>query len=314
MLTDNHSGIIWSLAGLTILTLSGVFLSILLDKKHGSSRARNNVHATIAANEREISTLGEELTSLNNRLISSKKRASSNSAATNSKGNLISQLVSSIGELRSRKAEISLTIPELRQEFDRYRLQYREQAWANAGGEKVESILLKAGRHFERVTITRVTPVGLEISHRHGNARIDAKDLSREFRDRFQWDDEEREKAIEAERNNRERIAQQAREVHQGPGSRVESPSGSDMEKTRSDVRLLQTKVLQLRMAIQTAEVESRYANNRSVPGSLRTWAEQANILKADLIRTEAHMARAKEKLRALQPNDPLLRPTTFNR
>ena len=317
MLSDNHSGIIWSLAGLTILTLSGVFLSILVEKKHTSSRVRNMTQTTLAEYEREISLLGEQLESLKKRMLSSETRASSNSAATISTAELISQMDSSIGELRRKKTEISLAIPDLRQEFDNYRSQYREQAWADAVGEEVESILLKSGRHFERVTITRVTPVGLEISHPHGNARIDANDLSREFRDRFQWDDEEREKVIEAERNNRERLAREAKnaqKVTREPEIPVESPSGSDLNKSRAEVRLLQTKVLQLRMNIQAAERESRYANNRSVPGSLRTWAEQANILKADLVRTEAHLSLAKEKLRALKPNDALLRPTTIYR
>lgn len=314
MFSDNHSGIIWSLAGLTILTLTGVFLSILVDKKHGSSRERNNLQASMATNEREISGLGDELEFLTKRLTSSETRASGNSAAVSSKAAAISQMGSSISDLRSRKAEITRTIPELRQEFDTYRMRYRDQAWADAVGEEIESIMLKSGRHFERVTITKVTPVGLEISHPDGNARIDAQDLSLEFRDRFQWDDEERQKAIEAERKNRERLTRQAQAEPKAPGIRVEPPAGNDVEKTRSEVRLLQTKVLQLRTAIQTAESESRYANNRSVPGSLRTWAEQANILKADLIRTEAQLSLAKENLRSAAPNDPLLRAGTINR
>ena len=313
MLSDNHSGIIWSLAGLAILILSGVFLSILVDGKHKSSRVRNNFTESLAANEHEISGLKQEAEALNARLISAEKRADSNSSEVRTKVLLRSQLGSSISQLRARKAEMIRSIPELRQEFDSYRKKYRDQAWNDAVGEEIESILLKSGRHFESVRITRVTPVGLEISHPDGTARIDAQELSREYRDRFQWDDAERERTIETERKNRERLAHEARESPPEPESPDGVPSGIDLEKTRAEVRLLQGKVLQLKAELLTAENESRYAKNRSVPGSLRTWAEQADVLAADLIKAEARLSLAKEKLRAVSPNDSLLRPPTTN-
>jgi hypothetical protein len=65
---------------------------------------------------------------------------------------------------------------------------------------------------------------------------------------------------------------------------------------------------MSLKGSIRTAESESRYASNRSVPGSLRTWAEQATMLKAELVRTEALLALSKEKLRSISPADTLLR------
>lgn len=146
-----------------------------------------------------------------------------------------------------------------------------------------------------------------------GTARIDARELSREYRDRFQWDDEEREKTIETERKNRERLAREAQESSPEPERHDGGLSGIDVEKTRSEVRQLQGKVLQLRAEIRTAEIESRYAKNRSVPGSLRTWAEQVEALTSDLIKVEARLSLAKGKLREASPNDPLLRPSTTN-
>lgn len=269
---------------------------------------------SLAINEHEISGLKHEIETLTGRLVSAERRAQGNSSQIRTNSALRSQLVSSIIELRSRKSELASSLPELRQGFDAYRKNYRDQAWSDAVGEEIESILLKSGRHFENVRITRVTPVGLEITHPHGTARIDAKELSREFRDRFQWDDEERDKAIETERRNRERLARETAEASPEDEHPDGDPSGIDLEKTRSEVRLLQGKALQLKAEIRTAEIESRYAKNRSVPGSLRTWGEQVEALTSDLIKVEARLSLAKEALRKISPGDSLLRPPATSR
>ncbi|QTN31352.1 hypothetical protein HZ994_03070 [Akkermansiaceae bacterium] len=307
MNSDNHSGIIWSLACLIILTLGAVLLATLVDRKHGASKLRSSLLGRIADGEHNLGNLRDELESLNARYDAAQDLAKRSAAGASSKGKLASEMRSSVELLRARCEELQASIPKLREEYGAYRESYRKKAWLEASGERIGNLLLKSGRSFEDVTISRVTPIGIEISHANGIARIDSQDLGGEFAERFQWDEKERALALQKELANRERIT---RVAPAEPSPPVDAPveiSGEELEKIRSQVRALQAKAMTLKGSIGTAERESRYASNRSVPGSLRTWAEQAMILKSDLARTEALLALAKDRLRAANPSDPLL-------
>lgn len=309
MLSDNQSGIVWSLACLAILILSGVFLATLVGEKDGSSKVRIERLDDFQAGEREVENLRSDLEALIARHRDITERASGNATSQESKEDAVFRLKQSIKEQQERKKELQISLVKLGEESEAYRKKFRSQARSKAVGEKLDYLSLKSGRQFQRVTITRVTPIGLEISHADGLARIDIKDLSREFTERFQWDEEECQKEITAEQANKQADERKMPEQAISPDTTRVEPSPANLEKYRSEVSLLKSKSLTLRSAIRTAESNNRYANNRSVPGSLRTWAEQAALLKTQLVRTEAQLALAQELLRKEDPSDSLLRP-----
>lgn len=88
--------------------------------------------------------------------------------------------------LGSQKKTLTDSIAQLETDANRYRTEYQQKSWAKAMGEKLGNIKLKSGREYLNVTITRVTDVGLEISHENGFARIAVLDLDSKLRDRFQ--------------------------------------------------------------------------------------------------------------------------------
>ena len=308
MNSDNNSGIIWSLACLIILTLSGVFLSTLVDKKIGSSQEKKKMFEAVADDERNLASLRIELELCKSKHTAAEESSIQKTANISSKSSLSLQIESSVQDLRTRRANLKSSIQKLSEEFDEYRKRYRNKVWRDAIGERIESLLLKSGRQFDKVSITRVTPIGMEITYADGIARIDSKELSNEFIDRFQWNEEERSAALRAERDNR---AQLTREVPPNPLQnlpRIDDTSDVELEKIRTQIRLLQTKQMSLKSSIQTATSENSYSSKRSVPGSLHTWAEQVSILKSEMSQTEALLALAKEKLRATYPDDLLVK------
>jgi hypothetical protein len=309
MLSDNQSGIIWSLACMAILALCGVFLATLVGKKHGSSKARNELMRDFQTGNHEVENLRSEIQALTTKHQMITERATRNAATHEAKQKAAIHLNQSIQELQAKKKELQLSLVQIRGEFDAYRIKARSEARRNAVGEKLDFLTLKSGRQFQRVTITRVTPLGLEISHADGLARIEMNDLGREFTERFDWNEQEREALTQAEQANKPVDEAKKPEQENSPNTPTVDPALGNLEKYRTDVSLLKSKSLTLRSAIRTAESNSRYANNRSVPGSLRTWDEQAALLKSQLVRIDAQLALARELLRKENPSDPLLRP-----
>jgi hypothetical protein len=310
MISENHSGIIWSLAALIILTLSGVFLSLLVEKRLTFSQTRNTIAQDIAKNDLIIDGFRSELEGKQQQFAASEARALRTAADVGGIGSVFKEFKAEMESLAGRKSKLQAVIPELEQTFADCRGKYRSAEWAKASGERIDSLFLKSGRQFERVVISRVTPFGLEISHADGNARVDFKDLGNDYRERFQWDEEEREEVLAKERRNRLRLSPSRREATPSPEvdtTPTAARDGSAITALRSEIQLLRSKLSSLRIEYSQASSQSRYGSNRSVPGSLRTWGEQAEILKTEIARAEARLALSSEKLRALSPGDPYL-------
>lgn len=305
MVTDNYGGIMWFLGALIILTLSGVFLSILADKGINSSKAGGFEADAFAANAGVLHDLQAELGSKTERYALMTARAESTASGRDSERAIQTGVKARIASLAAEKVMLQNAIPVTESEFSDYRSQYRKGVWAKAAGERMGNLFVKSGRQFEQVVINRVTPLGLDISHAHGLAKVDFMDLSLELRDRFQWDKEERARILadgadsEPERplpaNNSEKKAM------------PNQPQSADIAAIRAEITLWSNRISSLKNELSQAESQSRYGNNRSVPGSLRTWGEQAALVRQDITRSEARLALALEKLHDVSPNDPVL-------
>jgi hypothetical protein len=87
-----------------------------------------------------------------------------------------------------RAETLANEVLSLKQAFQSYRDSYRARVWTAARGEAIPLLTLKSGKRYENVTISRVTPAGLEIAFPDGRARILAGDLDDQWQDRFDWD------------------------------------------------------------------------------------------------------------------------------
>lgn len=308
---DNHDGIFWLLGSLIILTLSAVFLSLLVDKQFSFTREANSVQERLSADRQAIANLRSSIGESEGRLaasVSSSEAASENLEATRTS---IPMIKAQTEILRARKAELISEIPNTTEAFDKYREEYKEHTWRNAVGEKIDHLFLKNGRQFDRVIITKVIETGFEISHAHGRARIDGKDLSHALQARFQWSVEDPGTTALVTK-----IPQRSHETflsQEGAKSQrvTEAPPKENKAQAIIEARTLVTTgrsaVSSLRRLHAEAMSNSTYGNQRSVPGSLRTWPEQAAILERKLSTATAKLSQVTDKLREISPGDPLL-------
>jgi len=308
---ESHDGIFWVLGSLIVLTLSAVFLSLLVDKQFSFARETNSIQETLSADRETISDLRSRIGESEGRLaasVSTSEAAAENLEATRTS---IPMIKAQTEGLRARKAGLISEIPNTTEAFDKYREEYKEHTWRNAVGEKIDHIFLKTGRQFDRVIITKVIETGLEISHSHGRTRINAKDLSHALQARFQWSVENPDTTAVVTK-----IPQRSDETfHKQEGTdsqRVtEAPPEENKAQAIIEARTLVTTgrsaVSRLRRLHTEAIANSRYSNQRSVPGSLRTWPEQAGILEQKLSAATAKLSQVTDQLRNISPGDPLL-------
>ena len=314
--SDDQSGVFTFLVGIIVLVMAGVGLSLLVDKRFRFSSGKSASEAAIRADAGELEELGAMLGSLEMRIAREapvRERASGSRAETRAR---LQHLENRLSELRSAKAEAETGIATLDQTFASYRESYRRSEWTKAVGESLGTLVVRGGKEYRQVVISRVTDAGLEIRHEHGMARVQAPDLDPALRDRFQWDDARRARLLAEERGMHERVAPQPGETHEEPrpaaGSarRPAPPPSPDVDalaKARNDVRLWQSRVLQLKSDHRAALANSS-RGSASVPGSLETWSARAARLGADLTRARAALTTARQTLARLDPGDPLLK------
>lgn len=97
--------------------------------------------------------------------------------------------------LRGVQANLQNDVKNLEEETKALRNKVR----ARATGLKLGDLSLKSGKQYHDVIVRRVTPVGMEISHQDGIARIHAPDLNDELNERFMWQEDERLTALSRE-------------------------------------------------------------------------------------------------------------------
>ena len=317
MLSDNdHPGIFTFLLGLIVVVLVAVGLSSLANVKFSiASSSPKSIGPELQANQEEIEHLTGSLSTQTPRLAQAEARSQ---AALSTRTALRGKLADQTTQLTALAAEITAlqqAIPDLTDEFRRYRANYRTVVWERAVGESLGTLTVRGAREYRQAVIKRVTEVGLEISHEQGIARIHAPDLDPALQDRFQWNDEERRQQLEAE------LAQERAIIREGqpaappkpaakPGPPPAVPTAQSPAPTPEPL-----KVKQLRAAVEQARFKVSRLNSQlsdaraamaigqtAVPGSLETWRSRVNRLETSLAAANSELAIAQANLTAVAP------------
>lgn len=315
---EDNSGIMTYLIGLTVLVMSAVGLSILVDKRFSFSSDVKDLKAEIADSTRII----DELTVSKERseLILSSGDSTQLSEAGEYKRLKASAKVfdQQRQSLQQEIAKVNEEIAEISSRFSAYRSAYRERVWKGAIGEKLGNVRLKDGRDFRDVVVTKVTEVGLEVRHEHGFARMQGPDLPLAIQERFQWNDEERRQRLQQEQAFQASIGRPPEAKHESRGrrpARAKSANHNRVVASTEEIAQQRRIVQGWRAKVSTLRSEKRQADRNassgravSVPGSLETWPARSSRLGRDLSKAQAALASAKSKLSALSPRDPALR------
>lgn len=329
MLTDNdNSGIFTFLVGMIVVVMAAVGLAGIADKHRTFSRGAGELHREVAANALEITGLTARREEQGRLLADGGSHSRQGAKA---RQDLSSQLESQRqrqADLEKSRSQARESIAALESGFSLYRENHRRKAREGAIGEALGTLTVRGGRSFQQATITRVTDVGLEITHQHGIARIQAPDLGPEMQERFQWSDEERRRRLMEERDNQLGKADPQDPAAVVDESTPESPApqvnpvqpaspalgAEKLKLLRLQVSGWKAKVSQLRFDRSEASSRASYGNQASVPGSLETWVARSARLGREILQAEAALAAAKANLAAVAPGDPLLRPPETER
>lgn len=315
MFSTDNSGVFWGLTSLVIIVFVGIGLSSLTQRRFEFS-----------SNNKDSNLVIQSDAALLRDLAGQKERLEATLARTDGPGNSgAANAPDPLETIRSQRTEIETLQASLdagkaayvrvEDAFSAYRASYRNQTWIAAGGEKFPVIQLRSGRQYQNASIIKVTLVGLEISYADGKARINSAELDDTWQQRFQWNEAEREAALDEEQRIRNRHTSDPQPTT-GPAAAPKlarneepgSPSKEEIQKCRTDLSGWNYKVSQLDAQYSEAKTKSGQGSP-SVPGSLETWVARAGRLGGDLERARGNQLRAKARLAMIAPNDPLLFP-----
>lgn len=319
---DDHPGIFTFLVGMIVLVMAGVGLSLLVDRRFKFSSGTGDCRRELIANASELAELSLQRDEWSRSLADSGKKLGADARELQQIFIQLATMSQRRIKLEESRSSLRDRISSLEKEFARYRGEYRSKTWSAAVGEKLGNLRLRSGRQFMQVTITRVTDVGLEVTHESGIARIQAPDLDQELQERFQWRDEERRLTLNDERENME-----GRPAEPAEGEADGIPTGSSdqvkirqaqgepptsvaeaLPRLRQQVLSWQAQIRRLNMEKAEAASQASYGSQSSVPGSLETWAAKQGRLGAALAKAQGELAVCKSRLAEVAPSDPLLR------
>ena len=314
------TGVAAMLLGLVVLVLTGVGLSLVRDKHVDFSRQQDEQEESTSHVEARLQFLRDSLKAQTGLLDAQVARQDNIEAEYKAIISRIAAAKAGRDRLNATKASVGEILLQLPGQFESYRKSYRQQAWQAAIGERHPSIKLLSGRVFDNVVIKRVTDVGLEISHQAGIARIDANDLDDSWRQRFQWEQTQRQAMIEKENQALQMNINAHPEAPPQPVSAVTreattpsspaapiGPGVRDLDRLRASIIHCKGKISTLQTEYGEARHNMSYGKSRSVPGSLESWDSKAARVEVDLTRARASLQLAIARLAAASPNDPLL-------
>lgn len=308
MFSNDNSGVFGWLACLIVIVMVGVGLSLVVDRRFQFSSNNKESQEVIAKDAEYLAELAAKKPKQQERFNQLERPRQLVSREADELKQRLPINRTRIEELKATMAKLKLELSSQEDAMARYRKAYRDQTWLEAVGEKHPEITLRTGRRYEATSILRVTPVGLEISYKDGRARIDFTDLDPSWQERFQWRHDERETVITGESSAAEENPMTKRFGTPETGAAQPAMDDLRIEKLRNDVILWNGKASALES--QYSEAASNAGSGRnSVPGALETWSAKAARLATELSRAKLQRERARVKLEAAAPNDPLAKP-----
>lgn len=306
---SDHSGMVGFLVGIVVLVFTGIVFSLMADKRFRFSSAKISLEEKIAEEKHDLETIKSRLESSRKHWRDNGEPLASQKAAAQAASDSVKDGVIRLAALREEKEATTAAIASLAASIDDYRIRYRQQVRAAATGERLAELKTRDGRVYKEVTIRKVSATGIEIRHEQGNAGLPPEDLDPAWHERFQWTREEVAKA-----QGEERVRQERQE--QALGEPTGGNSAPKPNKAEERLRALRQEVIDTRNRYRTAQGEASRARieaggsgrDRSVPGSLETWAQRATRLETTATKLRSQYITARTKLAAQAPGDALLK------
>lgn len=150
------------------------------------------------------------------------------------------------------------------QAFEDCKTSYRTYARGKAKGETLATLETLTGVVYKNVSFRGVTAIGIDIRHDDGHKRIPYEELPAAMQDRFQFDKEEKQKAMTAETA--------ARNVHEASVAVAEGVESVQMEKNN---------------------LKNTEANRQRINQNIAAKEAQVASLKQDIVNLQSEKSRA---------------------
>jgi Skp family chaperone for outer membrane proteins len=267
----------------------------------------NSVAAQIRRQTDEIDLLTHQIT-LNN----ARAEDSANVIQSNKK---LEELVKKnaadevkLANLRDAASEAKDSIFAKTREYNTYVSDYRNQIRRKAVGEVVPVLKLKSGESYTDVEIREVTDIGVEIRHSGGQSRLAFEKLSSEWQERFQFDPEEKAKALareqEAQKLYDSSIAQNP-EIEEETVEDAPLPEGSlEIDKA---IRAKTMELARLKTFLNRLQAEAGKAETQDVIDRPKGTSDPRIRmgLRARIQATESKMLAVSRQIAALKTKQP---------
>lgn len=314
------AGLAASLLGLIVIVISGVGFYLVIEKRMNSSSATLTLSRELIAGQQDLERLRlqhDHIKDRYERTLRERTKIATQLATLPD----IDKILLQARRLNEELDSLNHTIGIIDREFIAYRRNYLLVAWNQAVGESLGDLTMPGGRIYRNAVIRSVDWDGIDIRHEDGGARIPARELEAQLRDRLRLDERPATNRIAHESSVVFEMKPPGGKVANSGMSRREVKSGDSLReavrhplRTEAEVLKLRDDVLRWQALVRqlSSEHAAAVANaggrsgRRSAPGSLETWDARAARLGGELERARAELSSARAILRNISPNDPL--------
>ncbi len=286
------------MAGVVVLVMAAVGLSVVNDRQGLTTRNRGLVREDLASGAAEIAELRARRDQTFSWLAERQRTAPVNPRP-------VEDFSERRNAVMAAKSGLVGEIEELEGSFASYRVRQRRSVRTAAIGTPLGDLAIRGGRVYRHAVIARVTDAGLEIRHSDGLARISSVDLNADLQKQYGWEPPEAAPVAPV-------AAVANLPAPDVPRKRNQVEPKVDAEELRVARELLSSWTAQVAaLAADQRNAAARAASGfrKSVPGSLETWGAKAQRLERDLSRARLALAQARANLATISPEDPALRP-----
>ncbi len=192
-------GVIGTLLALVVLGGFGVLFLLAFNETPPSEKI--TVQTQIADQAKELDAAAAEIAQQSRKLENLPKLEATALKLRKAKRD-IATIEGRVDSATSALAAARQQLADCAAEFEHYKDRYREVTRLAAKDEKIAKLQTQSGKTYDDVLIREVTPIGIQIRHQGGFARIPFEDLPAAMQNRFQFDPKQKNAAI-AEENAR---------------------------------------------------------------------------------------------------------------
>ncbi|MEI7910369.1 MAG: hypothetical protein WCK77_12090 [Verrucomicrobiota bacterium] len=295
MSSGRGPGVIGMLLALVVLAGFGLLFLVAFDE--GMQGKGKPLATTIAEQAKEIEDVQAKVESMTKRLevVPGLGRIAAELAAVSDENQVRAERLKQVG---MALGAIDEQIATLAEEWENYKTAYRTAIRDKAKGLKMDELKTRDGKVYTKVSVNKVTAQAMHVQHADGISAIPYEVLPAEMQDLYQFDPQEKNKLLAAERKaTQEHVGAVEGSVKQAKDQAEQqrlAKAGADKLQRVQDIAALRKHILTLTRDITTQQQAIRLEKQKSLSHApameirLREMNAELSGLNAKLAQLEA--------------------------